>query len=186
MFIETHKAALLSFETDIKPYMDDGVIVDGEGALSVMLPLARNTVAIKYAEDDPEVAKMAARALTLFERFCTNDEAYAFYNDMMASPKLYDRVMQFVTMMLIADEPLGSLAISKAVNKKHGKMLSDIRLIGDYFGFYDKEAKSYSDDIVRTNHLNGTTKELILPPEKILMLMSYYINGQRVVSMMPW
>jgi hypothetical protein len=105
---------------------------------------------------------------------------------MVASPKVYDRVMQFVTMMLIADEPLGTLALSKGVNKKHGKLLSDVRLVGEIFGFYDKEAKAYTDDITRTAHLNGTTKELTLPPEKILMLMCHYINGQRVLTMMPW
>lgn len=105
---------------------------------------------------------------------------------MMENPKLYDRVMQFVTLMLIADKPLGTLAISKAVNKKHGKLLSDVRLVGEIFGFYDKENKVYTDDINRTAHLNGTTKELTLPPEKILMLMCHYINGQRVMAMMPW
>ena len=186
MFIEKHKAALSSFEVDIEPYMVDGVVVDSEGALSVMLPLARNTVAIKFAEDDPDVAKMVAHAFTMFERFCTSDQAYDFYNDMIASPKIYDRVMQFVTMMLIADEPLGTLAISKAVNKKHGKLLSDVRLVGEIFGFYSKETKVYAVDITRTAHLNGTTKELTLPLEIILLLMCYYINGQRVLTMMPW
>jgi hypothetical protein len=105
---------------------------------------------------------------------------------MMENPKLYDRVMQFVTLMLIADKPLGTLAISKAVDKKHAKLLSDVRLIGGIFGFYDKETKVYTDDITCITHLNGTTKELTLPPEKVLMLMSYYINGQRVLTMMPW
>ena len=150
---------LLSFDVDIEPYMVDGVVVDSEGALSVMLLLARNTITIKFAEDDPAVAKMVARAFTLFERFCTSDEAYAFYHKMIDSPKLHDRVMQFVTLMLIADEPLGTLAISKAVNKKHGKLLSDVRLVGEIFGFYDTERKVYADGITRTAHLNGTTKE---------------------------
>ena len=100
MFIEEHKAALLSFDVDIEPYMVDGVVASSEGALSVMLPLARNTIAIKFAEDDPAVAKMVARAFTLFERFCTSEQAYAFYHEMIDSPKLYERVMQFVTLML--------------------------------------------------------------------------------------
>lgn len=186
MFIESHKAALSSFKTDITPYMVDGVVEDDEGALSLMLPLARNAIAIKFAEDDPIVAKMVAHAFIMFEGLCTSEQAYAFYSDMVASPKVYDRVMQFVTLMLIADEPLGTLAISKAVSKKHGKLLSDVRLVGEIFGFYDKEAKVYTDDITRTAHLNGTTKELTLPPEKILMLMCHYINGQRVLTMMPW
>ena len=51
---------------------------------------------------------------------------------MMENPKLYDRVMQFVTLMLIADKPLGTLAISKAVDKKR-KLLSDVRLIGEFW-----------------------------------------------------
>ncbi|MEZ7519346.1 MULTISPECIES: hypothetical protein [unclassified Psychrobacter] len=186
MFIKEHKAALLSLEADIEPYMVDGVVADSEGALSVMLPLVRNTIAIKFAEDDPDVATMVAHAFTMFERFCSSDQAYDFYNDIIASPKLYDRVMQFVTMILITDEPLGTLAISKAVNKKHGKLLSDIRVVGEIFGFYDTERKVYADRITRTAHLNGTTKELTLPPEIILLLMCYYINGQRVVAMMPW
>lgn len=186
MFIEEHKAALLSFDVDIERYMVDGVVADNEGALSVMLPLARNTIAIKFAEEDPAVAKMVAHAFALFERLCTSDEAYAFYHEMIGSSKLYERVMQFETLMLMVDEPLGTLAISKAVNKKHGKLLSDVRLVGEIFGFYDKEAKVYTDDINRTAHLNGTTKELTLPPEKILMLMCHYINGQRVMTMMPW
>ena len=186
MFIEKHEAALLNFDADIEPYMVDGVVADNEGALSVMLPLARNTIAIKFAEDDPDVARMVAHAFTMFEKLCTSDEAYAFYHEMIDSPKLHDRVMQFVTMILIVDEPLGTLAMSKAVNKKHGKLLSDIRLVGEIFGFYDKETKVYTDDITRTAHLNGTTKELTLPPEIILLLMCYYINGQRVVAMMPW
>ena len=70
------------------------------------LCLARNTIAIKFAENDHSVAEMVARAFTLFENFCTSDQAYAFYNEMMENPKLYDRVMQFVTLMLIADKPL--------------------------------------------------------------------------------
>ena len=177
---------LLSFDVDIEPYMVDGVVVDSEGALSVMLLLARNTITIKFAEDDPAVAKMVARAFTLFERFCTSEQAYAFYHEMIGSPKLYDRVMQFVTLMLMVDEPLGTLAISKAVNKKHGKLLSDVRLVGEIFGFYDTERKVYADGITRTAHLNGTTKELTLPPEIILLLMCHYINGQRAVAMMPW
>jgi hypothetical protein len=159
MFIKEHKAVLLSFDVDIEPYMVDGVVVDSEGALSVMLLLARNTITIKFAEDDPAVAKMVARAFTLFERFCTSEQAYAFYHEMIGSPKLYDRVMQFVTLMLMVDEPLGTLAISKAVNKKHGKLLSDVRLVGEIFGFYDTERKVYADGITRTAHLNGTTKE---------------------------
>lgn len=166
MFIKNHKAALSKLEADIKPYMVDGVVADSEGALSVMLPLARNTIAIKFAENDPDVAKMVARAFTLLEKFCTSDQAYIFYKDMMASPKLHDRVMQFVTMVLIADEPLGTLAISKGVGKKHGKLLSDVRLVSDIFGFYNKEAKVYTDDITRTANLNWTTKELTLPPKK--------------------
>ncbi len=186
MFIESHKAALSSFKTDIDLYMVDGVVADSEGALSLMLPLARNAIAIKFAEDDPFVAKMVAHAFIMFEGLCTSEQAYAFYSDMVASPKVYDRVMQFVTMMLIADEPLGTLALSKGVNKKHGKLLSDVRLVGEFFGFYDKKTKIYTDDITRKVHPNGTTKELILPPEKILMLMCHYINGQRVLTMMPW
>lgn len=186
MFIEEHKAALLSFEADIEPYMVDGVVADSDGALSLMLPIARNTIAIKFAEDDPDIAEMVARALILFERFCTSDQAYAFYNDMMTAPKLHDRVMQFVTMMLMVDEPLGTLAISKAVGKKHGKLLSDLRSVGEIFGFYDKESSVYTDSITRTENLNGTTKELALPPKIILLLMCHYINGQRVLTMMPW
>jgi len=186
MFIDNHKTALSNFKANMEPYMADGVVVDSEGALSVMLPLARNTIAIKFAEDDPIIAKMVAYALTMFERFCTSDQAYAFYNDMIDSPKLHDRVMQFVTMMLMVDEPLGTLTISKAVGKKHGKLLSDVRSVGEIFGFYDKETKVYTDGITRTEHLNGTTKELTLPPKIILLLMCHYINGQRVVTMMPW
>ena len=117
MFIESHKAALSSFKTDIDLYMVDGVVADSEGALSLMLPLARNAIAIKFAEDDDGVARMVARAFTLFERFCTSEQAYAFYHEMIDSPKLYERVMQFVTLMLMVDEPLGTLAISKAVKK---------------------------------------------------------------------
>lgn len=45
----------------------DGVVADSEGALSVMLPLARNTIAIKFAEDDPDIAKMVAHAFIMFE-----------------------------------------------------------------------------------------------------------------------
>ena len=150
-----------------------------------MLPLARNAITIKFAEDD-DIARMVAHAFTMFERFCTSDQAYDFYHKMIGSPKLYERVMQFVTLMLMVDEPLGTLALSQGVNKKHGKLLSDVRLVGEFFGFYDKETKIYTDDITRTAHLNGTTKELTLPPEKILMLMCHYINGQRVVTMMPW
>ena len=186
MFIESHEAALSSFETDIELYMVDGVVADDEGVLSLMLPLARNGIAIKFAEEDPIVAKMVAHAFIMFEGLCTSEQAYAFYSDMIASPKVYDRVMQFVTMMLMVDEPLGTLALSKGVNKKHGKLLSDVRVVGEFFGFYDKETKTYTDDITRTAHANGTTKELILPPEKIMMLMCYYINGQRVLTMMPW
>ena len=55
MFVEKHKAALSSFEADIESYMVDGVVVDSEGALSVMLPLARNTIAIKFSEDNPKI-----------------------------------------------------------------------------------------------------------------------------------
>ena len=186
MFVEKHKAALSSFEADIESYMVDGVVADSEGALSVMLPLARNTIAIKFAEDDPDVAKMVAHTFTMFEQLCTAGEAYAFYRSMMDSPRLHDRVMEFVSMMLFVDEPLGTLDISKVVNKKHGKLLSDIRLVGEIFGFYDKETKVYADGITRTAHLNGTTKELTLPPEIILLLMCYYINGQRVLTMRPW
>ena len=186
MFIESHKVASSSFKTDINLYMVDGVVADREGALSLMLPLVRNTIAIKFAEDNDDIARMVARAFTLFERFCTSEQAYTFYSNMMTSLKLYDRVMQFVTMMLMVDEPLGTLAISKAVNKKHGKLLSDVRLVGEIFGFYDKETKTYTEDITRTAHLNGTTKELTLPPEIILLLMSYYINGQRVLLAINW
>lgn len=186
MFIEKHKAALLSFNVNIEPYMVDGVVKDSEGALSVMLSLARNTIAIKFAEDDPDIAKMVAHAFTMFEKLCASDEAYAFYHEMIDSTNLHDRVMQFVTLMLMVDEPLVTFAISKAVNKKHGKLLSDIRLVGEIFGFYNKETKTYTDNITRTAHLNGTTKELIMPPEKIMILMCHYINGQRVIAMMPW
>ena len=66
------------------------------------------------------------------------------------------------------------------------KLLRDVRIIGDYFGFYNKDTKAYSDDIIRTNRPNGTTKELILPPEIIGLLMCYYINGQRVMTSIPW
>ena len=166
MFIESHKAALSSFKTDIDLYMVDGVVADSEGALSLMLPLARNAIAIKFAEDDDGVARMVARAFTLFERFCTSEQAYAFYRDMVASPKVYDRVMQFVTLMLMVDEPLGTLALSKGVNKKHGKLLSDVRLVGEFFGFYDKENKTYTDDITRTTNLNRKKKKLTMPHEK--------------------
>lgn len=186
MFIENHKAALLNIQDDVGPYMNSGVVVDSDGYLSVMLPIARNTIAIKFAENDSVIAEMVAHALTMFEKLCTGAEAYAFYNEMMESVKLHDRVMQFVAMMILIDEPQGTLAISKAVDKKHGKLLSDIRIVGDYFGFYDKKSKAYADGITRTEHLNGTTKELTLPPEIILLLMCYYINGQRVVAMMPW
>lgn len=186
MFIENHKAALLDAMANVEQYMNEGIVVDSDGYLSVMLPIARNTIAIKFAENEPVTAKMVAHALTLFERFCTSAAAYAFYNKLMEDTKLHDRVMQFVAMMLLADEPLGTLTISKAVDKKHGKLLSDVRIVGDYFGFYDKETKTYADGITRTTHLNGTTKELTLPPEIILPLMCYYINGQRVVAMMPW
>ena len=116
MFIESHTAALSSFKTDIDLYMVDGVVADSEGALSLMLPLARNAITIKFAEDD-DIARMVAHAFTMFERFCTSEEAYTFYSDMVASPKVYDRVMKFVTLMLMVDEPLGTLAISKAVKK---------------------------------------------------------------------
>lgn len=85
MFIKEHKAALLSFEADLAPYMVDGVVADSEGALSVMLPLARHTIAIKFAEDDHDVATMIAYAFTMFERFCSRDQAYDFYNDTIAS-----------------------------------------------------------------------------------------------------
>lgn len=182
MFIENNKAALLDALANVEQYMNDGVVVDSDGYLSVMLPIARNTIAIKFSENDPSIAKMVAHGFTLFERLCTGAAAYAFYNQLMESIKLYDRVMQFVAMMLLADEPMGTLTISKAVDKKHGKLLSDVRLIGDYFGFYDKEAKTYADGITRTAHLNGMTKELILPPEIISLLMCYYINGQRVLA----
>jgi len=119
MFIESHKAALLSFKTDIDLYMVDGVVADSEGALSLMLSLARNAIAIKFAEDDPIVAKMVAHAFIMFEGLCTSEQAYAFYSDMVASPKVYDRVMQFVTLMLMVDEPLGTMVISKAVSMSH-------------------------------------------------------------------
>ena len=56
--------------------------------IDVFIPLARNTIAIKFAEDDHSVAEMVARAFTLFENFCTSDQAYAFYNEMMENPKL--------------------------------------------------------------------------------------------------
>ncbi len=92
------------------------MVEDDEGALSLMLPLARNAITIKFAEDD-DIARMVAHAFTMFERFCTSEEAYTFYSDMVASPKVYDRVMKFVTLMLMVDEPLGTLAISKAVKK---------------------------------------------------------------------
>lgn len=186
MFIENNKAALLNAQADVEQYMEDGVVVDSDGYLSVMLPITRNSIAIKFAEDDPGIAKMVAHAFTMFEKLCTSDEAYAFYHEMIDSPKLYDRVMQFITMMLMINEPLGTLSISKGVGKKHGKLLSDVRLVGEIFGFYDKETKVYADGITRTEHLNGTTKELTLPPEIILLLMCYYINGQRVLAMMPW
>lgn len=78
------------------------------------------------------------------------------------------------------------LDLSKIIDKKYGKRFSDIRLVGKVFGFYNKETKTYIEDITRTAHLNKTTKELILLPEKILMLMCHYINGQRVMCMMPW
>lgn len=84
-----------------------------------MLPLARNAIAIKFAEDDPIVAKMVANAFMMFEGFCTSDQAYNFYSDMIAFPKLYDRVMQFVAMMLIADELFGTLTLSKPLINKY-------------------------------------------------------------------
>lgn len=186
MFIEDNKAALLSVQNNIEQYMDNGILVDSDGYLSVMLPITRNAIAIKFAEDDPVIAKMVAHAFIMFEELCTSDEAYAFYHEMMDSEKLHDRVMKFVTMILMVDEPLGTLALSKGVGKKHGKLLSDIRLVGNIFGFYNKETKIYADGIRRTDHLNGTTKELTLPPEIILLLMCYYINGQRVMAIMPW
>lgn len=186
MFIKNHKAALSSCQTDLKQYMRDGVVVDNDGYLSVMLPITRNAIAIKFAEKDPVVAKMVAHALALFEKLCTNDDAYGFYQLIMESDKLHDRVMQFVTMMIANHEPMGTLTISKAVDKKHGKLLSDVRLIGDSFGFYDKEAKTFSHGITRTSHPNGMTKELMLPPEIISLLMCHYIDGQRVLAMMPW
>lgn len=186
MFIKNHKAALSNALANAEQYMAGGVVVDDEGYLSLMLPLARNGIAIKFAENDPIVADMVAHALGLFERLCTEAAAYAFYNQLMESPKLHDRVMQFVSMMLLVDEPLGTLTISKAVDKKHGKLLSDVRLVGDHFGFYDKETKTYTDGITRTEHLDGMTKELMLPPEIVWLLMCYYINGQRVRTLMPW
>ena len=99
MFIKEHKAALLSFDVDIEPYMVDGVVADNEGALSVMLPLTRHMIAIKFAEDDPDVETMVAHAFTMLERFCSVDQAYAFYNDTIASPKRYDRIIQFFTIL---------------------------------------------------------------------------------------
>ncbi len=166
--------------------MRDGAVVDSDGYLSVMLPITRNSIAIRFAEKDPVVAKMVAHALALFEKLCTKDDAYAFYQLIMESDKLHDRVMQFVTLMISNYEPMGTLTISKAVDKKHGKLLSDVRLIGDSFGFYDKEAKTFSGGVTRTSHPNGMTKELMLPPEIISLLMCYYINGQRVLAMMQW
>ena len=76
--------------------------------------------------------------------------------------------------------------MSKAVNKKHGKLLSDVRLVGEVFGFYDKESSVYTDSITCTENPNGMTKELTLPPKIILLLMCHYINGQRVLTIMPW
>lgn len=186
MFIENHKKALQDAEENVASFMKDGVVEDAEGYLSVMLPLLRGTVAIKFAENDSVVAEMVAHALTLFERLCTQEQAYKFYKEMMDSTVLFNRVMQFVTMMIMADKPLSTLDICKAVDKSHGKLLRDVRIIGDYFGFYNKDTKAYSDGIIRTNRPNGTTKELILPPEIIGLLMCYYINGQRVMTSIPW
>ena len=182
MFIENHKKAVQDAEVNIAPYIKNVVVEDAEGYLSVMLPLLRDTIAIKCAESDSTVAEMVAHALKLFERLCTQDQAYHFYEKMMSSITLFERVMQFVTLMIMVDKPLSSLVVCKAVDKSHGKLLRDIRLIGDYFGFYNKDTKTYSEDIIRTNHPNGTTKELILPPEIIGLLMCYYINGQRVMA----
>lgn len=186
MFIENHKKALQDAEANVASFMKDGVVEDAEGYLSVMLPLLRDTIAIKYAENDPTVAEMAAHSLKLFERLCTQDQAYQFYEEMMSSATLFDRVMQFVTLMIMVDKALSSLIVCKAVDKSHGKLLRDLRLIGDYFGFYNKDTKTYSEEIIRTNRPNGTTKELILPPEIIGLLMCYYINGQRVMASIAW
>ena len=38
MFIESHKAALSSFKTDIDLYMVDGVVADSEGAFIETIP----------------------------------------------------------------------------------------------------------------------------------------------------
>ena len=180
MFIKNHNAALSDVEASIEPYMANGVVVDSEGYLSVMLPLSRNTLAIKFAGNDPVIAEMAARALSLFENMCSSEAAHAFYGQLMQAPELYDRVMQFVTIMLKTDEALGTLTLSKEANKRHGKLLSDIRLVGEMFGFYDKKTKTYTGGITRAEHPNGMTKELMLPPEIVAALMCYYINGQRV------
>lgn len=186
MFIENHKKALQDAEANVASFMKDGVVEDAEGYLSVMLPLLKATVAIKFAENDSVVAEMVAHALTLFERLCTQEQAYQFYEEMMDSTALFNSVMQFVTMMIMADKPLSTLDICKAVDKSHGKLLRDIRRIGDYFGFYNKETKTFTGDIIRTNRPNGTTKELTLPPEIIGLLMCYYINGQRIMASMTW
>ena len=48
MFIENHKAALLNIQDDVGRYMNSGVVVDSYGYLSVMLPIAINTIDIKF------------------------------------------------------------------------------------------------------------------------------------------
>ena len=127
-----------------------------------MLPLARNAIAIKFAEDDPIVAKMVAHAFIMFEGLCTSEQAYTFYRDVVASPKAYDRVMQFVTMMLMVDEPLGTIALSKGVNKKHGKLLSDVRLVGEIFGFYDKDERRIFTFLIEVSSIGPNTARTML------------------------
>ena len=183
--IERHNAALKKALVDVEPYIANGVVVDSESYLEVMLPLARNAIAIKISERDPAIAEEVALILGLFERFCTSAAAHNFYHLLMTSPDRLDRVMNFVTLALLtlnSDSTLGTLAISNAVDKRHAKLLQDIRLLGEKVGFYDKKTKTYSDGITRTAHLNGSTKELMLPPEIIVLLMGYYINGQRILA----
>lgn len=61
MFIEDNKAALLDAQANAEQYMDRGVVVDSHEYLSVMLPIARNTIAIKFADSDPFIAKIETK-----------------------------------------------------------------------------------------------------------------------------
>lgn len=183
MFIKNYEAALAVAEANVRQYMVNDVIEDDEGFLLEFLPLIRSTLAIKFAERDPSLAEMAASALGMVEHYCTSAEAYNFYVKLMGSPDLFSRVMEFVDMAVLTpyiDGALGTLDLSEGVGKRHAKLLQDVREIGAKFGFYDADNKAYSGGITRTEHLNGMTKELMLPPELVMLLMGYYIHGQRV------